>query len=148
MFQRKAKLGALSTFIDDLAKALSLAGMKTSRNGGSLTVRHPKMITHVEVVSPGTRETAEALFEGVVQIKTEVPPDLAAYLSDGKTRCGSERIGYLGSLDSRQGTMVHRIGLDGFQRRELMGPRNLARPSKHNGRREIDPRRSRKDHKK
>jgi hypothetical protein len=81
MFRRKPKLGALSTFIEDLTNSLSLAGMETSRTGGSLTVRHPRMVTHVEVVSPETRGTAHALFEGVVQIKTEVPPDLAACFS-------------------------------------------------------------------
>jgi hypothetical protein len=98
MFRRKAKLGALSTLIDDLAKALSLAGMKTSRNGGSLTVRHPKMVTHVEVVLPDTRETADALFEGVVQIKTEVPPDLTAYFSDGRLVAEANALPTLGAL--------------------------------------------------
>ena len=33
MFRIKPKLGTLSTFIDDLTKALSLAGIKTSRPG-------------------------------------------------------------------------------------------------------------------
>jgi hypothetical protein len=103
MFRKRRKLGALSTFIDDLTKALSLAGIKTSRTGGSLTVWHPKMVTHVEVVSPHKRETADARFEGVVQIKTEAPLDLAPYFSDTRLVADANALATLGALTHDKG---------------------------------------------
>ena len=56
------------------------------------------MVTHVEVVSPDARETADALFEGVVQIKTAVPLDLAAYFSDGRLVAEANALATLGAL--------------------------------------------------
>jgi hypothetical protein len=89
--------------MEDLTKALSLTGMETSRTGGSLTVRRPKMVTHVDVVSPDARRTAHALFEGVVQIKTEVPPDLAPCFSDGRLVAKANALATLGALTHDKG---------------------------------------------
>jgi hypothetical protein len=103
MFRRKTKLQALSPFIDHLTMALSLTGLKPSRTADTLTVRHPNMVTYVKVSSPDERDSADGRIEGVVQIRTELPPELATYFADGRLVASANAMATVGAITRNEG---------------------------------------------
>jgi hypothetical protein len=63
--------------LDDLQKAINQTSLKASRDGNSLIVQNENLITRIDVVPPAKRECGDANIKAVVQIKREVPKEVA-----------------------------------------------------------------------
>jgi hypothetical protein len=63
--------------LDDLERAINQTNLKASRDGNSLIVRNANLNTRVDVVPPANRECGDATIKAVVQIKTELPKEIA-----------------------------------------------------------------------
>jgi hypothetical protein len=69
--------------LDDLQKAINQTSLKASRDGNSLIVKNENLITRIDVVPPTKGECGDANIKAVVQIKTEVPKEVAgAFFTD------------------------------------------------------------------
>jgi hypothetical protein len=63
--------------LDHLQKAINQTSLKASRDGNSLIVRNADFITRIDVVPPSNRECGDASIKAVVEIKTELPKEIA-----------------------------------------------------------------------
>jgi hypothetical protein len=80
LLKKKSEPRPLGVPLDDLEKAINQTNLKASRDGNSLIVRNANLITRVDVVPPANRECGDATIKAVVQIKTELPREIAATL--------------------------------------------------------------------
>jgi hypothetical protein len=80
LFKKKSEPRPLGVPLDDLEKAINRTNLKASRDGNSLIVRNANLITRVDVVPPANRECGDATIKAVVQIRTELPREIAATL--------------------------------------------------------------------
>ena len=78
LLKKKPDSRPLGVPLDDLEKAINHTNLKASRDGNSLIVRNANLITRVDVVPPSKRECGDATINAVVQIKTELPKEIAA----------------------------------------------------------------------
>jgi hypothetical protein len=78
LLKKKPDPRPLGVPLDGLEKAINQTNLKASRDGNSLIVRNAKLITRVDVVPPANRECGDATIKAVVQIKTELPKEIAA----------------------------------------------------------------------
>jgi hypothetical protein len=85
--------------LDDLQKAINQTNLKASRDGNSLIVRNENVITRIDVVPPAKRECGDANIKAVVQIKTEVPKEVAgAFFTDPRFVTRFNAMATLGAL--------------------------------------------------
>jgi hypothetical protein len=85
--------------LDDLQKAINQTNLKASRDGNSLIVRNENVITRIDVVPPAKRECGDANIKAVVQIRTEVPKEVAgAFFTDPRFVTRFNAMATLGAL--------------------------------------------------
>jgi hypothetical protein len=80
LLKKKPDPRPLGVPLDDLKNAINQTNLKASRDRNSLIVRNANLITRVNVFPPASRECGDATINAVVQIKTELPKEIAASL--------------------------------------------------------------------
>jgi hypothetical protein len=76
LLKKKTDPRPLGVPLDDLQKAINHTNLKASRDGNSLIVQNANLITRVDVVRSPT-ECGDATIKAVVQLKTELPKEIA-----------------------------------------------------------------------
>jgi hypothetical protein len=83
--------------LDDLQKAIGQTNLKASRDGNSLIVQNENLITRIEVIPPANRECGDATIKAIVQIKTELPKEIADLARDSKITGSFNRMATMGA---------------------------------------------------
>ena len=97
-WNKKADPRPLGVPLDDLEAALAQTTLKTKRDGNSLIVTHPNFATHVDVVAPAKRESENGPIKAVVQLRTELPREVAAMFSKPEMTVAMNAMVTLGAL--------------------------------------------------
>jgi hypothetical protein len=99
LLKRNTNPKPLGVPLDDLEKAIRRTTLKATRNGNSLIVKNENLITRIDVVAPANRDCGDATIKGVVQIKTELPKEIAgAFLTDLQLVSTINAMGTLGAV--------------------------------------------------
>lgn len=67
-----------TALLEDLAETLSSAGINSTRNANSLTVKYGELVTRLEVLRPCGQKDARDPIREVVRVTTELPHRMAA----------------------------------------------------------------------
>jgi hypothetical protein len=99
LLKKKPDPRPLGVPLDDLERAINQTNLKASRNHNSLIVRNTNLVTRVDVVPPANRECGDATIKAVVQIKTELPKEIAAIFLESPQLAGTiDAMATLGAL--------------------------------------------------
>ena len=97
-WNKKTDPQPLGVPLDELEAALTQTTLKTKRDGDSLIVMHPNFATHVDVVAPANRESENGPIKAVVQLRTELPREVAAMFSKPEMTVAMNAMVTLGAL--------------------------------------------------
>jgi hypothetical protein len=85
--------------LDHLQKAINQTSLKASRDGNALIVRNADFFTRIRVVPPSNRECGDATIKAVVEIRTELPKEIAgAFLNNLRLVATINAMATLGAL--------------------------------------------------
>jgi len=84
--------------LDDLEAALAQTTLTTKRDGHSLIVTHPSFATRVDVLAPANRGAENRPIKAVVQVRTDLPRELAARFSKPEMTVAMNAMATLGAL--------------------------------------------------
>lgn len=102
-WNKKADPRPFGVPLDDLEASLAQTTLRTKRDGNSLIVAHPNFTTHVDVVVPTSRGTANRTIKAVVQLRTELPRQLASVFAKPEMTVAMNSMATLGALTCGSG---------------------------------------------
>jgi hypothetical protein len=88
-----------SSMLDALAALLAATDLKTSRERGTLVVKHEHLSTRVELATPDGSDSPMGPIESVVQIRTDLPDEMTRMIiADRERGALMNRMATLGAL--------------------------------------------------